>query len=334
MQLVKYERARIALAEARSVDEVKGIRDAASAMKAYAIQAQDKQMEIDASEIRIRAERRLGEMLKWQEEHGGLNKGTRGLGRPKIGGAHGEPPKQDTPPLADMGISKKLSARSQAIAAIPEAEFEATLAEHREEQEAVTSRTMEKLTKQKQRQEEIDAIKKTISETPQTIQGKFSVVVIDPPWPYGRKYDPETSRVANPYPEMELESIQEIKLPLENNSVVFLWTTHAFLKSAFLILDGWGLDYRATIVWDKEQMGMGATIRMQCEFCLMATLGKPIIQGAAERDIIREKRREHSRKPDAFYSMVDRMTVGRKLDYFSRQKRNDWICYGAETNKF
>jgi len=69
-------------------------------------------------------------------------------------------------------------------------------------------------------------------------------------------------------------------------------------------------------------MGMGNTIRMQCEFCLLATKGNPILQGASERDIIRERRREHSRKPDSFYSMVDRLCVGRKLDHFSREKRN------------
>ncbi len=81
-------------------------------------------------------------------------------------------------------------------------------------------------------------------------------------------------------------------------------------------------------------MGLGRTIRLQCEFCLMAVKGKPIIQGLSERDIIREARREHSRKPNKFYEMVERMTVGNKIDYFSREQRKGWISYGAETNKF
>jgi N6-adenosine-specific RNA methylase IME4 len=185
------------------------------------------------------------------------------------------------------------------------------------------------------RKEEIEEIKRKIENEPKKdIDQKYNVLVIDPPWPYGREYDPENSRVANPYPEMPIEEIKKIKLPLEEDAVVFLWTTHAFLKNSFLLLEGWGLTYKATLVWDKEKMGMGSTIRMQCEFCLLAIKGKPIIQGSAERDIIRESRREHSRKPDAFYDMVDRMTIGKKLDYFSRTQRKGWDTYGAETNKF
>lgn len=144
MQLVKYEAAKFALAEAKAVDEVKKIRDAASAMKAYAMQAKDKQLEVDASEIRIRAERRLGEMIRAQKEGPGLNQGAAGS---IVTGSERVPVKDMRPTLADVGIDKKLSARSQAIASIPEEEFEETLAEHRIEQEAVTFSTMEKLAK-------------------------------------------------------------------------------------------------------------------------------------------------------------------------------------------
>ena len=184
------------------------------------------------------------------------------------------------------------------------------------------------------RKAEIEAIKKKIESEPMAVDGLFDVVVIDPPWNYGREYNPQGSRVANPYPEMSLQEIENLNPPIEKNAVVFLWTTHAFLRDAFFIIDSWGLTYKATIVWDKDMIGMGATIRMQCEFCLMAVKGKPIIQGASERDIIRERRREHSRKPEAFYSLVDRMCVGRKLDYFSREQRKNWYSYGAETGKF
>jgi N6-adenosine-specific RNA methylase IME4 len=73
---------------------------------------------------------------------------------------------------------------------------------------------------------------------------------------------------------------------------------------------------------------------MQVEFCLLAVKGKPIINGSAERDIIMEPRREHSRKPEVFYQMVERMCIGNKLDFFSRQQRSNWDHYGAETNQF
>ena len=184
------------------------------------------------------------------------------------------------------------------------------------------------------RKAEIEETKKKIESEPQTLEGLFDVIVIDPPWAYGRDYNPETSRVANPYPEMQTSEIAKIELPIKDNAVVFLWTTHAFIQDAFSLLKAWGLNYKATIVWDKERMGIGATIRMQCEFCLLAVIGKPVIQGSSERDIIREARREHSRKPEAFYNMVERMCIGRKLDYFSREKRDNWFSYGAETEKF
>ncbi len=117
-QLVKYEAAKYALQEARSVDEVKNIHDVSAAMKAYAIQAQDKQMEIDASEIRIRAERRLGEMIKTQKDTVGLATGGnyKGANQYGCGTPEERQPKDPRPTLSDVGISKKLSSRSQAIA--------------------------------------------------------------------------------------------------------------------------------------------------------------------------------------------------------------------------
>jgi hypothetical protein len=106
-ELVKYEAAKHALSVAKSVDEVKNIHDVSAAMKAYAVQAQDRQLEIDASEIRIRAERRLGEMIKAQKDDAGLNKG----GRPKTSTPE-EQVLKTTPTLEDVGISRKLSSRA------------------------------------------------------------------------------------------------------------------------------------------------------------------------------------------------------------------------------
>ena len=171
--------------------------------------------------------------------------------------------------------------------------------------------------------------------------GKYEVIAIDPPWAYEEKgglsstdYNPETTRGTTTYPTMKVSEIKEINLPLMDNAVLFLWTTHAFLKDSFEILEHWGLKYKATLVWDKERMGMGRTIRLQCEFCLIAFKGNPIFNGSSERDIIREARREHSRKPDAFYQYVERSTIGRKLEYFSREKRTNWEIYGNEVEKF
>lgn len=145
-QLVRYEAACKALAEARSVDEVKDIRDKSEAMRAYGRQAKNKQLEVDAAEIRFRAERRLGELIKAQKETVGLNKGAKSGRLPKNGGARKEPPlKDDRPTLAEAGIDKKLSSRAQRYAAIPEDEFEKEISEWKEKVTKENARVSAKL---------------------------------------------------------------------------------------------------------------------------------------------------------------------------------------------
>jgi N6-adenosine-specific RNA methylase IME4 len=166
------------------------------------------------------------------------------------------------------------------------------------------------------------------------LQGLFDVISIDPPWPYGREYDPEGSRVANPYPEMSIEQIKGIELSIKGNAVIFLWTTHAFLPDSFDILKTWGATYKATMVWNKQKIGMGAWFRMQCEFCLVGIIGKPFWSNTRYPEIIEESRREHSRKPDSFFALVDNICAGRKLEYFSREARQGWEIFGNDINKF
>ena len=165
-------------------------------------------------------------------------------------------------------------------------------------------------------------------------KGEYDVIVIDPPWPYGTEYNEETRRVASPYPEMSLEQIKGIRLPTFDNCVLWLWTTHRFIKDAFDILEGWGFEYKLTLVWDKQKLGMGDWLRCQSEFCLLGIKGKPAWNLTNERDLISEARREHSRKPDGFYNIVKSLTKGRRLDYFSREERGGFVSYGDETNKF
>jgi len=125
-----YDAACQALSLARSVDEVREISNRAEAMRAYARQARNKELEIDAAEIRIRAERRLGELIAAQKETIGLatggdaqrtrfHKGTESP--PTLAGALG----------TDAATAKKLSSRAQKLAAVPEDEFEKELGEWR-----------------------------------------------------------------------------------------------------------------------------------------------------------------------------------------------------------
>lgn len=134
--LLRYEAARHALAVCRSVDEVKGWTDKAAAMQAYGRMAKDKGLETDAAEIRIRAERRLGELLAAQKEEGGLAK-------PGVK-PNSVVTNDRIPTLAEAGISKDLSSRAQKLAAVPEADFEQEIGEWRDrvkqEGERVTAR--------------------------------------------------------------------------------------------------------------------------------------------------------------------------------------------------
>lgn len=164
--------------------------------------------------------------------------------------------------------------------------------------------------------------------------GVYEVIAMDPPWAYGREYDPETSRVAAPYPEMTQGQLLALTPPFAQDCALFLWTTHAFIFDAKELLDKWGFQYKATIVWDKERLGMGQWLRMQCEFCLVGIKGTRNWTNTTWTDVIREPRREHSRKPDKFYEMVESITTGRRLEFFSREQRKGWATYGNDTEKF
>jgi N6-adenosine-specific RNA methylase IME4 len=181
-------------------------------------------------------------------------------------------------------------------------------------------------------QKQVEDIENNVMERP---EGLFDVISIDPPWNYGTQFNASGRRVANPYPEMSQEELKNIEIPAAENCVMFLWTTHKFIWDAKELLDAWGFEYRSMLVWDKEKIGMGDLIRMQCEFCIIGIKGKPVFKdNHSIRDIIKEPRREHSRKPEAFYQLVNDLCTGRKLDYFSRSKRDGWCSYGNDTEKF
>ncbi len=160
--------------------------------------------------------------------------------------------------------------------------------------------------------------------------GLYDVIACDPPWPYGTEYDPAGRRAANPYPEMPLEDIAAIELPAAGNCILFLWTTHKFMRYSFGLLDKWGFRDVAIITWVKDKMGLGAWIRSQSEFCIMAVRGTPHVTLTNQTTVLCGKRREHSRKPDEFYDMVNSLCIGRKLDYFARERRPGWDIFGAE----
>jgi N6-adenosine-specific RNA methylase IME4 len=237
-------------------------------------------------------------------------------------------------------VSHDTIAKVKKIEAVATSEVKAQLSTG----EISINQAYQEIKKEEKKAERIELIEQQIEDIEQgllpELEGLFDVVSVDPPWPYEGEsknvtsFDAVGRRVANPYPEMSIEDIKKIEMPLMDDAVVLLWTTHKFLPDAFEILKEWGMDYKATLVWNKEKIGMGAWFRMQCEFCLVGIKGKPYWENTTFRDILNEPRREHSRKPDSFFEMIEKITMGRRLEYFSREKRNGWEVFGNDINKF
>jgi LPS O-antigen subunit length determinant protein (WzzB/FepE family) len=129
-QLATYEKAHQALTAAVNANEVTQVRDYAVGLMMLAKYAQNREMEQKALELRLRAERKLGQMMEAQKQTVGFNKGTAGKGRPKLGGASARPPKNDEPApptLAEAGIDKHLAQAARNAAKPSEKEFERQL---------------------------------------------------------------------------------------------------------------------------------------------------------------------------------------------------------------
>lgn len=131
--LIRYEAARTALAEAHRVDEVKDIRDKAEAMAAYARQAKDQELILYATEIKVRAERRCGEMLAQMKERGELT---------SHGGDRKSESRSDTTNLNEVGITADQSSRWQSLASMSEEHFETAVATAKEQAGQVTTAFM------------------------------------------------------------------------------------------------------------------------------------------------------------------------------------------------
>ena len=308
--LIKLDQAKALLAEVNSVQDAKEIVDTAQAAEIYAKKVlKSEEAEMYARAIKLEAQRKAGEFLKEEIQQGGDRRSK---------SSH------TTLKLSDINVTRDQSSNWQKLADIPEDKFEEIKTGKKTIKEAKGEIKKEKREKDIQQQKEV------IAKGVDLPEGKFETIVIDPPWNYGTKYSSEGRRVANPYPEMSTNDIADMEIPASDNCVMWLWTTHKFIQDAFYLLDHWGFDYKGILTWNKEKIGMGHWLRMQCEFCLLGVKGKPIWDATDVRDIISEPRREHSRKPEAFYEMVDRVCVGRKLDYFSRQERDGWTLFGND----
>jgi N6-adenosine-specific RNA methylase IME4/ParB-like chromosome segregation protein Spo0J len=185
-----------------------------------------------------------------------------------------------------------------------------------------------RLQAEQRRAERLALAKRLEREPPALPEGRFDVVVLDPPWP-------EQGEL--PYPTMSLEQIAALPIPhlLSEEGFVWLWTTNRFLFEAEPIgRERWGLERRGTLSWAKDRLGTGFPLRGQTEHCLLFSRGAPLFLSGAASTLLTGPVREHSRKPDEFYALVERHCPGTKLELFARERRPGWQAWGAETERF
>ena len=259
--LVRYDAACRALANAKSIDEVKQIRDTAEALRVYARQAKNRELEVDAAEIRIRAERRVGELIVQQKQTVGLNRGASAGGKKKASrGAYSEP-RDARPTLAEAGIDKKLSARSQQLAAVPEQKFDAMLGDWRDRVHRETERVTTNLLREGEREQ-----KRFERVTRPLPAGAYRLLYVDPPWRYEHVVT-ESRAIENQYPTMSLDEICALRVPAAQDAVLFLWATSPKVAEAVEVIRAWNFSYRTCAVWDKQQLGMGYYFRQRHGSC-------------------------------------------------------------------
>ncbi len=344
-ELVRYEAACRAIADAKSVDEAKELHDKAEALRAYARQAKNKQLEVDAAEIRMRAQRRLGEMI-------GLAKDAKQISR-------GQPPKNRSESeqfsrvtLEEAGIDRMLSVRAQRLAAVPQERFEELISDWRERIETENERVTVTLLREGQAAEDRAAHAArteagcTIDDLDALIRDgkRFHTIYADPPWDYLTYSKKGRQRSADRH--YDVQSLDDIKaLPVGKlaaiDCVLLMWAVMPSLPQALEVITAWGFAYKTVgFTWVKQNksgeghfMGMGHWTRANAELCLLATRGAPARIGKDVRELIVSPLREHSQKPDEAYERIEQLVAGPYLELFARAPRDGWVSWGNEIAK-
>lgn len=177
---------------------------------------------------------------------------------------------------------------------------------------------------------------------------RFRTILADPPWQFVNrtgKVAPEHRRLSR-YGTLDLECIKSLPVAsvASQSSHIYLWVPNALLPEGLAVLDAWGFKYKSNIIWHKirkdggpDGRGVGFYFRNVTEILLFGVRGKnsrTLDPGRSQVNFIATRKREHSRKPDEQYALIESCSPGPFLELFGRGVRPGWNCWGnqAEAN--
>ena len=177
------------------------------------------------------------------------------------------------------------------------------------------------------------------------IDGKYSVLIIDPPWPMQRiEREVAPNQTGLDYPIMTEEEIERlgtndpdvVPSMMEDDCHVFLWTTQKFRPMGERLFERWGVTRILEMVWHKPGGFQPYNLpQYNCEFVLYGRKGAPaFVETTNFFCCFSAPRREHSRKPDEFYDTIRRVTNGKRIEVFAREPREGYDTWGNQANKF
>jgi N6-adenosine-specific RNA methylase IME4 len=175
---------------------------------------------------------------------------------------------------------------------------------------------------------------------------RFKTILADPPWRFQNrtgKMAPEHRRLSR-YETMTLEDI--CALPVEGIAAetahLYLWTPNALLPEALEVMRAWGFNYKSNLIWHKirkdggsDGRGVGFYFRNVTEVILFGVRGKDartLAPGRRQVNMIETRKREHSRKPDEQYELIEACSPGPYLEMFARGERRGWKVWGNQAD--
>lgn len=175
---------------------------------------------------------------------------------------------------------------------------------------------------------------------------KFRTILADPPWRFSNrtgKIAPEHARLSR-YETMSVAEIGALPISelVAEPAHLYLWVPNALLPEGLQVLRAWGFEYKTNIVWHKirkdggsDGRGVGFYFRNVTEIVLFGTRGRnarTLSPGRRQVNLTASRKREHSRKPDELYKIIEACSPGPYLEIFARGLRAGWACWGKEAS--